>query len=396
MNIRTQDVAMIFAGNGRQPALVASALLAGVLALALTACSSGKDQQADAAMTPHNVTLTAAQQKSIKLYSVAESQYHTTLDTSGVVDFDHDQSTSILAPFSGPVTKLLVTLGQDVRKGQALATVASPDFAAAADAYRKALAEAKAADLLAATDRDLATHHAVSQRENAQAQADAVSADADRDAALQALRALHADPRMIADIREGKSVAYPEGVIRAPIAGTVVEKLITPGQLLEAGSTPCFTVADLSRVWVMAQLFGNDVGSIHPGDSADVTGGSGDRSLPGKITNVSAEVDPDTQSVLARVVVSNPGDVLKKQMYVGVHIRSADAYTGLLVPVAAVLRDDENLPFVYVVQPDGSYARRHVTLGYRDGDRIVIAQGLHVGDKIVVDGGIFLRFIQTQ
>lgn len=377
-------------------ASVVGGILIAMVAVCMAACSSGKSQQAQAATTPHNVTLTASQQTSIRLYSVATSDYHTTLDTSGVVDFDHDQSTTVLAPFSGSVTKLLVSLGQKVHKGEGLATVTSPDFAAAAAAYRSALANAHAADQLAATDRDLARHDAVSQRENNQAQADAVTADANRDAALQALRALHVDSQTIADIRQGKSVDYAAGVIRAPIDGTVVDKLITPGELLQAGSTVCFTVANLSRVWVMAQIFGTDVDSIHPGDTAEVADGSDSHSLAGKVTNLAAAIDPDTQSVLARVVVDNPGDVLKKQMYVSVRIRSEDSRSGLLVPVSAILHDDENLPFVYVAQPDGSYARRHVTLGYRDGNRIVITDGLQVGDKIVVDGGIFLRFIETQ
>jgi len=372
---------------------LAVALLVGAVILALGACSS-KDQTE--ATTPHDVTLTAAQQQSIHLYTVAPSQYHTAFDTAGTVDFDHDQSTAVLAPFSGPVMKLLVTLGQKVSRGQALATVASPDFAAAAGAYRKAVAAAKAADQLAATDRDLFAHHALSQRENDQAQSDATGADSDRDAALQALVGLGVDPQTIADIRDGKSVSYDMGVIRSPVAGTVIEKSITPGQLLSAGDTPCFTVADLSRVWVMAQIFGPDLGSVRVGDSAEVDPDTGAKSLSGTVANVAPEVDPTTQSVLARVVVENPGDLLKRQMYVGVHIRSADAHTALLVPVSAVLRDDENLPFVYVLAADGGYARRAVDLGYRDGDRQVITKGIKPGDKVVVDGAIFLRFIETQ
>lgn len=367
--------------------------LAGACVLALGACSS-KDQTG--ATTPHDVTLTAAQQQSIHLYTVAPSQYHTAFDTAGTVDFDHDQSTAVLAPFSGPVVKLLAQLGEKVGKGQALATVASPDYAAAAGAYRKAVAAAKAADQLAATDRDLYAHHALSQRENDQAQSDATGADSDRDAALQALVGLGVDPQTIADIRDGKSVSYDMGVIRSPVAGTVIEKSITPGQLLSAGDTQCFTVADLSRVWVMAQVFGPDLGSVRVGDSAEVDPDTGAKSLSGIVANVAPEVDPTTQSVLARVVVENPGDLLKRQMYVGVHIRSADAHTALLVPVSAVLRDDENLPFVYVQAADGGYARRAVDLGYRDGDRQVITKGLDPGDKVVVDGAIFLRFIETQ
>lgn len=374
--------------------LIVAVTLAGAAALALAACS-GKNQHAGAS-TPHDVTLTVAQQQGIHLYTVQASEYHTTVDTTGIVDFDHNRSTAVLAPFSGPVAKLLVTQGQRVKRGQALATVDSPDFAAAAGAYRKALAAAQAADQLAATDRDLFAHHALSQRENAQAQSDAVGADSDRDAALQALTSLHADPQTIADIRDGKTVNYALGVIRSPLAGTVVEKSIQPGLLLQAGTTPCFTVADLSRVWVMAQVFDSDLANVRPGDTAEVESGAGATLLSGTVTNVAAEVDPNTQAVLARVVVDNPGDLLKKQMYVDVHIRSAEPRSGLMVPVSAVLRDDENLPFVYVVDARGGYARRSVELGYRDGSRIVISRGLQAGEKVVVDGGIFLRFIETQ
>ena len=149
----------------------------------------------------------------------------------------------------------------------------SPDFAAAISAYRKALATAKTDRRLADLDKDLIQHHGVAQREAEQAETDAANAEADRDAALQALVSLNVDPQTIKDIQEGRPVARPEGMIRSPIAGTVVEKLITPGELLTAGTTPCFTVADLSRVWVMAQIFGSDLASVSVGDSAEVVTG---------------------------------------------------------------------------------------------------------------------------
>jgi cobalt-zinc-cadmium efflux system membrane fusion protein len=107
-------------------------------------------------------------------------------------------------------------------------------------------------------------------------------------------------------------------------------------------------------------------------------------------------VDPDTRSVAVRVVVENPGDVLKKQMYVRVLITARQGSAGLLVPVSAILRDDENLPFVYLTQSDGSFARQHVTLGSRTGDQYDIADGLKAGDQIVVDGGVFVQFMQNQ
>jgi cobalt-zinc-cadmium efflux system membrane fusion protein len=373
--------------------------LAVLTAVALAGCSSkaGTDKPAPpTSAAAHNVTLTKVQRQHIHLYTATPSSYRKTLETTGVVDYDNDRATSVIAPFSGPVTRLLVSPGDHVKQGAPLAMVASPDFAAAIGAYRKALATARTARQLADQDQDLLQHEGVSRREAEQAQTDAANAEADRDAARQALAALDVDAQTIKAIQQGRPVAHVEGVIRAPVTGTVVEKLITPGQFLQAGSTPCFTVADLSRVWVNAKIFGADIAAVKVGDPADVATGMGSQQLSGTVTNLSAAVDPDTRSVVARVVVDNPHDTLKKQMYVRVRIHDRTASSGLLVPVSAILRDDENLPFVYVAQHDGSFARRHVTLGYRADDRYVITDGLHAGDAIVVDGGIFVQFMQNQ
>jgi len=366
------------------------------LVVAALAGCSGKPAQPESSTTPHNVTLTKEQQGSIHVVTVAATQYHTTITTTGVVDFDRNRATDIVAPFSGAVTKVLVTQGQHVAKGQALAEVASPDFASAAGAYRQTVLAAKAADAVASNDRDLFAHQAISARENAQAQADAATADANRAAALQTLVALHMDPQTIAAIRDGKPAAGGQGVIRAPITGTLVTKSIAPGQTLAAGTTPCFTIADTTTMWVMANVFGGDAAEVRVGDPAKVVTGDGGKPIAGTVTNVGAVVDPDTRSVAARVRVDNADGALKKQMYVTVHIRSHEAHDGLLVPVSAVLRDDENLPFVYRVESDGSYARRSISLGARVGDRYEVPEGLRPGDKVVVDGSIFLQFIQSQ
>ena len=340
--------------------------------------------------------MTAEQQAKIHLYTVQPSSFHKEIDTTGVVDFDNDQATSVLAPFGGPVSRLLVSPGDKVKAGDALAEVDSPDFATAISAYRKALATAQTTRRVADVDKDLLEHNGVSQREEEQAQTDAANANADRDAARQTLVSLNIDPQVIKDLEENKPVTHPSGVIRSPIAGTVAEKLITPGELLTAGTTPCFTIADLSKVWVMAQLFGTDLAGVSVGDSVEVQTGMSTNVFPGTVDNISALVNPDTRAVLVRVVVENPNDFLKKQMYVRAKIRAKAESTGLLVPVSAILRDDENLPYVYVAQSDSSFVRRHVTLGYRNGDEHEITEGLHAGDQIVADGGLFLQFMQNQ
>lgn len=377
---------------------VAALALTLALATAAAGCSSqsGDSQAAPATAVPRNATLTPAQRQHIRLYTVSLSTFAKTVDTTGVVDFDNDQATSVLAPFSGPVSRLLVSLGQHVDKGQPLAEVDSPDFAAAVSAYRKAWVTANNARRLAAMDKDLVEHDGIAAREATQAATDAASAEADLHAARQALSALNVDPATIMAIEQGRPVAHIGGTIRAPIAGTVVEKLITPGQLLQAGSTPCFTVANLSRVWVLAQLSGSESGVVAVGDPVQVDTGTAGRILRGSVDNIAATVNPDTRAVGARVVIDNPDGVLKKQMYVRVRIQSRQPSNGLLVPVSAILRDDENLPFVYVAQPDGSFARQHVVVGYRSGERSQITEGLKPGDRVVVDGGLFVQFMQSQ
>jgi cobalt-zinc-cadmium efflux system membrane fusion protein len=365
--------------------------------LSFTGCSPKVDNQPQTpSVTLSNVTLTAAQRTKIQLYTVAPSKFHKLTETTGTVDFDNDQATSVLAPFGGPVSRLLVSPGDQVQSGTPLAEVDSPDFAAAISAYRKALATAQTLRRVADMDKDLVQHNGVAQREAEQAQTDAANAEADRDAALQTLVSLNLDPRVIKDLQAGRPVSHPGGSIRSPIAGTVVEKLITPGELLTAGTTPCFTVADLSRVWVMTQIFGSDLAAVSVGDSADVESGVATNHFSGTVDNISALVNPDTRSILVRVVVANPGDLLKKQMYVRVRIQARQESAGLLVPVSAILRDDENLPFVYAAEAAGGFSRRHVTLGYRTGEQYDIPEGLQAGDQIVMDGGLFVQFLQNQ
>src|ERR1700722_18946894 len=212
--------------------LAAGAMVASLLVIAGCSPKSGAEPPQGA-----NVTLTPAQRARIRLYTVAQGQYRREVDTSGTVDFDNNQSTQVLAPFGGMVSRLLVEQGAQVKKGDALAAVLSPDFSAAVSAYRKAVVNARNLRRLADLDKDLLAHEGVSQKEADQAESDAVGAEADRDSALQALEAQNVDPQVIADTQAGKPTARVEGIIRSPLPGTVVEKLVSPGQTLQGDTT---------------------------------------------------------------------------------------------------------------------------------------------------------------
>ena len=286
--------------------------------------------------------------------------------------------------------------GVRVERGQPLAIVSSPDFAEAVASYRKAEGAWRNADRIATLDEQLFANDALARSELDQARTDLAAATADREAAVSQLRSIGLDEASIDAIRDGKPVPATEAAIRAPIGGTLVEKLITPGQLLQAGTTPCFTIADLSTVWVMANVFESDLGAVERGETAFITTDAAPDTLPGRVDYVADLVDPATKATAVRVVVPNRNRLLRRDMLVRVIIRAERPRTGITVPVAAVMRDDENLPFVYVAVAGGAFDRRRVDLGGRVGDRYEVASGLKAGESVVTDGALFLNGASTQ
>ncbi len=378
-----------------------AALTASVAIASAAGCGSKADADTSVAHTgtrksDSSITISSEQRERIGVFVVAPTSFHQVVRTTGTVAYDGDQSTQILAPISGPVTSILVQPGARVRRGQALAYVSSPDFAEAVADYRKARATAENSERVAKLDEQLFENDAIARRDLEQAQTDAISAAADRDAAFQRLQALGVDDSTLATLAAGKAASVTRGVIRSPIEGTLVERQITPGQLLEAGTTPCFTVADISAMWVMANVFEADLSSVGLGDEATVTTDASNEPFSGKVDNIAAFVDPSTKATSVRILVPNRGRLLKKDMYVNVGINSRDRRSGLLIPVSAVLRDEDNQPFVYVEQSERGYERRTVTLGSRIDQRYAITQGLQPGDHVVSEGGLFLQFAQSQ
>ncbi len=371
-----------------------AALLASAVS-AVAGCSAGGRGHPAQGDTPG--TLTPAQRARLELATVAASTFRPTTEVTGTVAFNGDISTQVISAISGPVTRILVEPGARVTPGQALALVSSPDYAADVATYRKAEATAANLQRIADLDVQLFKNDALARREMEQAETDAATAAADREAALAQLRALGVDSAGIEAIKQHHALAVgPQGVVRAPIAGTVVEKLVTPGQLLQAGATPSFTIAGLSSVWVMAHVFEAELPDVAVGDSADVhLTDDTTRVYRGRVTYVGALVNPDTRATDVRVLTANPGEALKRDMFVRVAIRAERARTGLLVPASAVLRDAQNLPFVFVTS-SGGFVRKPVQLGGHVGSSLEITGGLMLGDTLIVQGGLFLQFAENQ
>lgn len=370
-----------------------------LIVLAFTAACSKKTadsavaaDSAEASTTKGAFSVTPEQQSRIHLVVATQSSFQPSIEATGTVAFNGDHSTQVLSPVSGPVSQLFAQVGTSVARGTPLAAVSSPDFATAIAAYRKAQSSYRNLQRIADQDVQLFKTDAIAKRDVDAAQVEASAAASDRDAALEQLRALGVNPAAVAD---GSTNAI-SAVIRAPIEGVVVERNINPGQLLQAGSTPAFTIADLSTMWVLANVFEADLPSIRKGQLATVMSNGMPTPLSGRVDYVAALVDPASRATSVRITVPNHNQLLKKDMYVKVSINSNLTRSGILVPEAAVLRDEQNLPFVFVETGKGRYSRRSITLGAHVGSSYEIASGVTPGEKVVAEGALFLQFAESQ
>jgi cobalt-zinc-cadmium efflux system membrane fusion protein len=367
----------------------------------LVAFAAGCGAKPDAAIAaaaekPSAFKVTDEQRAKLRIVTLSKETFRPTLEVTGTVAFNGDKSTQVLSPVSGPVARIVVNLGANVTQGEPLALVASPDFAVDVATYRKAETSLRNTARILKLDEQLFANDALARSDLDQARSDNAGAEADRDAAMLALRSLGLDDPTINSIRDGQRTAPVQGTIVAPIPGTVVEKLINPGQLLAAGSTPAFTVADLTSMWVIASVYATDIPLVTKGVDVDILTDASPKPVHGFVDYVAPIVDPGTKATTVRIVAENSAQLLKRDMFVRMIVHSRQERSGLLVPVASVLRDDDNLPFVFVSNAEGAFVRRRVTLGYRVADRYEILTGLAAGEKVVADGALFVQFAESQ
>jgi cobalt-zinc-cadmium efflux system membrane fusion protein len=346
---------------------------------------SGAGTKAD---TPGLFTIPPDQVGRLKIVTVEPTKMQHMLRLPGSVAYNAFNTTPVISQVSGPVSRIVVIPGQVVKSGQPMLFVSSPDYAQLRSNYLKAHDAHALAHKNYARAKDLFEHHAIAQRDLDQAESAEVQAQADLEAAEQSLRIMGvSDPDAMVS---GKN--SPEVAVRAPITGQVVERLVAPGQLLQAGNTQCFTISNMGTVWVMANVYQQDLAYVHVGDPAIIQTDAYGSKFQGKISYLGAALDPNTHTLQARIVTSNPGEKLKKDMYVTALVRAGSIDNALTVPDTAVLRTSENEPFVYVAQGDNKFAQRLVKLGESQSGVTQIVSGLSPGDRVVSDGSLFIQF----
>jgi membrane fusion protein, heavy metal efflux system len=296
----------------------------------------------------------------------------------------------VFAAIGGPVHEILVSPGQIVRAGQPLLTVTSPDYSSARSAFIKAKDAFVLADKLYVRAKDLYAHGAIAEADLQQAESTRTQAQADVESSADALRALGLkDPEALL---KNPAATTGEIPVLAPVAGEIVERLVGPGQLLQGGNTQCFTISNTNTVWVLVNVYQSDLPHVRVGNTVEINTDAYPDMFHGKISYIAPAMDPTTRTLQARIVADNPGKRLKKDMYVTVTVHAGAIPNAITVPDAAVLRDSENQPFVYVQTGANQFARRLVTLGASNQGRQQITSGLQAGEKVAGNGSLFLQF----
>ena len=373
--------------------------LAGTLAilLLLSACGdsrSGAPADSNSPKSSDNAelfTIPQEQMAHVQVVTVQPTSLIRMLRLTGAVAYNSFKTTPVITQVSGPVSRIAVVPGQKVQRSEPMLYVASPDYSQLRTNYLKAKDAYGLAQKAEARARDLYEHKAIAEQALEQAESAEVQAGGDLAAAQAALKVMGiTDPDAL--VKAPPSFEVP---VRAPISGEVVEQDVSVGQLIQPGSTQCFLISDTSTVWVLVNVYQKDLPYVHVGDTVTIQTDAYPDIFHGRISYVAASLDPNTRTLQARIETNNPGEKLKKDMFVFTAVNAGTISNAIALPDAAVLRDNENQPFVYAAVSSNQFGRRPVTLGESMNGQTQITSGLKAGDRVIGNGSLFVQFANS-
>jgi membrane fusion protein, heavy metal efflux system len=375
----------------------AAVVLASAIVLVLTGCERAGSNDA---MNPQSekgrdraelFTIPQDQMSHVQVFTVQPTTLTRTLRLTGSVAYNSFRTTPVITQVSGPVSRVVVVPGQKVQPGDPMLYVASPDYSQLRTNYLKAKDAYALAEKAYVRAKDLYQHHAIAEQILEQAESADVQAGGDLASTQAALRVMGInDPDAL--VKAPPSFEIP---VKAPIAGEVVEQDVSAGQVIQPGTTQCFMISDTSRVWVLVNVYQRDLPYVRAGDRVTIQTDTYPEVFPGRISYVAASLDASTRTLQARIETSNPGEKLKKDMYVAVTVKAGKIPNAIALPDAAILRDSENQPFVYAAAAPNQFGRRSVELGERLDGQTQVMSGLKVGDQVIGNGSLFLQFANS-
>lgn len=392
--------------NSQVRAAALGALLA-VVAIAFWAWRSGggpwlglgatapKAQQSGApdpaAQSSNSLELSASQLQSVKVAPVEERQFPVQKQAVGSINFDEDMAVQVFTPYQGKIIALFAKVGDDVKKGQTLFTIDSPDLLQAESTM------IAAAGVLDLTTRNLArlrglyTTRAVSQHDVEQATADQQTAEGNLRAARDAVRIFGKTDADIDNI-VAKRIADPTLVVPSPIAGRIVARNAAPGLFVQPGSAPApYTVANIDTMWMLANVAETDSPAFHVGQPVRVTiDAFPGRVFEGRITTVGSTVDPNTRRVLVRSDIEDPRHELRSGMFADFTIEVGAPMQSPAIPLNGVVREGDGTQTIWVTRDRRHFTQRTVKIGEQAAGYRQILQGVQAGELAATDGAIFL------
>lgn len=365
--------------------------------LSLAGCGGSRAEAPADSNSPKNsdnaelFTIPQEQMAHVQVVTVQPSTLTRMLRLTGAVAYNSFKTTPVITQVSGPVSRIAVVPGQKVQQSEPMLYVASPDYSQLRTNYLKAKDAYALAQKAEARARDLYEHKAIAEQNVEQAESAVVQAGGDLAAAQAALKVMGiTDPDAL--VKAPPSFEVP---VRAPITGEVVEQDVSAGQLIQPGSTQCFLISDTSSVWVLVNVYQKDLPYVHVGDMVTIQTDAYPDIFHGRISYVAASLDPNTRTLQARIETGNPGEKLKKDMFVSADVNAGTIPSAIALPDAAVLRDSENQPFVYVAVSSNQFGRRPVTLGESLNGQTQITSGVRAGDRVIGNGSLFVQFANS-
>jgi membrane fusion protein, heavy metal efflux system len=362
----------------------------------LAHAEGSKGSAVDNSSDPNALNLTDLQLASVKVGPVETHEFPVEKEAVGGIDFNEDMQTQVFTPYQGKIIALFAGVGDDVKKGQTLFTIDSPDLLAAES---NLIAAAGVMDLTTrnlARLRELYKTLAVSQHDLEQGISDQQTAEGNVRAGRDAVRIFgKSDAEIDRIVAERK--ADPTLVVPSPIDGRIVQRNAAPGLFVQpANPPPPYIVADIDTMWMLANVVETDSPAFRLGQQVKVRlSAFPDRVFDGKITTIGASVDPNTRRVLVRSEINDPNHELRSGMFGNFTISIGAPVVSPAVPLAGVVREGDGTQTVWVTADRRRFVRRTVKIGdQRDGYRQIL-EGLQVGELVATDGAIFLSNMVT-
>jgi cobalt-zinc-cadmium efflux system membrane fusion protein len=381
----------------RARAAIVSLLVAIIIIVAFWALRPGETPKptpaaAPAQTTPQNsVDLSDSQLASVKVAPVEERDFPIEKQAVGSIDFNEDMAVQVFTPYQGKIIALFAEIGDDVKKGQTLFTIDSPDLLQAESTL---IAAAGVADLDGknlARLRDLYTTRAVSQHDVEQAASDEQTAEGNLQAARDAVRIFGKTDADIDGIIANRS-ADPTLVVPSPITGRITARNAAPGLFVQPGNPPApYTAADVDTMWMLANVTEEDSPAFRVGQAVQVKIDAFPRRIfTGKVTTIGASVDQNTRRVLVRSEIDDPLHQLRSGMFANFVISVAAPIHAPGVPLDGVVREGDGTETIWVTADRRHFTRRTVKIGEEYEGYRQILDGVAAGELVATEGALFL------